>query len=415
MGIVLFWVHDPTPSAAATRRVVARTAPLVVRAIGLTRLPVIRRMIDEVDRASPRRSGWSTRGATPPYAGARCLPAIRVVDALRGGVAIGRDRHCEGLDPDPTRHQGRGWALLVAVSDGTGFDPLQAVHRATLPNYATELASSPAGCTEVDHGKLVDDGQGPDRGVQADEVRRGRLGGRPRPLPDPPKQHSFEYLREVAHLRPRTNTFAAVTRVRHCLAWPSIASSTSGGSTGSTRPSSPPPTPRAPARCSASRLSIRPIRRAGGGVDLAQDFFGKEAHLTVSGQLNVETYCLAMSRVYTFGPTFRAENSNTTRHLAEFWMVEPEIAFADLADDADLAEEFLGTSSRPCSTNAPRTWLLRRAHRAGLRARLEGVVGPTFERIPYTDAVAALGQGWTASSSTRSPGAPTCRPSTSAS
>src|SRR4029077_2769952 len=152
-----------------------------------------------------------------------------------------------------------------------------------------------------------------------------------------------EYLREVAHLRPRTNTFGAVTRVRHCLAmaihrffhergffWvhtPIITSSDAEG---------------AGEMFKVSALDLANIPKTPEGkVDFTKDFFGKQASLTVSGQLNVETYCMALSKVYTFGPTFRAENSNTSRHLAEFWMIEPEIAFADLKADADLAEAFL--------------------------------------------------------------------------
>src|ERR1700759_1413174 len=158
-----------------------------------------------------------------------------------------------------------------------------------------------------------------------------------------PKRHTMEYLRDVAHLRPRTNVIGAVTRVRHTLAqavhrfyhergffWvhtPIITASDAEG---------------AGQMFKVSTLYFANLpRTADGKIDFEQDFFGKEARLTVSGQLNVETYCMALSRVYTFGPTFRAENSNTTRHLAEFWMIEPEIAFANLADDADLAEDFL--------------------------------------------------------------------------
>src|SRR5262249_29952677 len=151
------------------------------------------------------------------------------------------------------------------------------------------------------------------------------------------------FLREVAHLRPRTNVIAATTRVRHTLAkaihrffddngfvWVNTPIITTSDAEG------------AGALFRVSTLdSANPPRDAGGGVDFTRDFFGREAFLTVSGQLNVEAYCLALSKVYTFGPTFRAENSNTSRHLAEFWMIEPEIAFADLSDNATLAEGLL--------------------------------------------------------------------------
>src|SRR5438046_2576233 len=147
----------------------------------------------------------------------------------------------------------------------------------------------------------------------------------------------MECLREVAHLRPRTNTFGALTRVRHTLSmaihrffhergffWVHTPIITANDAEGA-----------------GAMFRVSTLDLANGHGDFAEDFFGRETHLTVSGQLNVEAYCLAMSRVYTFGPTFRAENSNTARHLAEFWMVEPEIAFADLSDDADLAEACL--------------------------------------------------------------------------
>jgi asparaginyl-tRNA synthetase len=165
----------------------------------------------------------------------------------------------------------------------------------------------------------------------------------PETYPVSPKPHSFEYLRSVAHLRPRTNSIGAIARVRHCLAqaiqrffheqgyfWihtPIITASDCEG---------------AGALFRVSTLDqVNPPRTAEGRIDFSQDFFGRETFLTVSGQLNVESYCLALSKVYTFGPTFRAENSNTSRHLAEFWMVEPETAFADLSANADLAEALL--------------------------------------------------------------------------
>ncbi len=165
----------------------------------------------------------------------------------------------------------------------------------------------------------------------------------PETYPIQPKAHSFEYLREVAHLRPRTNTFGAVTRVRHVMSmavhrffhergffWihtPIITANDAEGAGEMFR---------------VSTLDVaNPPRTADGEIAFGDDFFGRQTSLTVSGQLSVEAYCLAMSRVYTFGPTFRAENSNTSRHLAEFWMIEPEIAFADLSEDAQLAEDFL--------------------------------------------------------------------------
>ena len=199
------------------------------------------------------------------------------------------------------------------------------------------------GCAvEVDGTLVASQGSGQAVEMAASAVRVVGWVDDPDTYPISPKRHSFEYLREVAHLRVRTNTFGAVARVRHTLAVAIHGSSTSGTSSTSTRRSSPPPTARGPARCSASaRWTSQPAPDRDGRVDFDQDFFGKEARLTVSGQLDVETYCCALTRVYTFGPTFRAENSNTTRHLSEFWMIEPEMAFSDLTDNADLAEEFL--------------------------------------------------------------------------
>ena len=215
----------------------------------------------------------------------------------------------------------------------------------------------------------------------------------PDTYPVSPKQHTFEYLREVAHLRPRTNTFGAVTRVRHTLAWRSTGFFTRTASSGSTRRSSLRATPKAPARCSGSRtLDLANLPKTPAGqVDFAQDFFGRPTFLTVSGQLNVETYCLAMSKVYTFGPTFRAEQSNTPRHLAEFWMIEPEIAFADLAADADLAEAFLKYIFRALLNERPddMKFFAERIDKECI-ARLEKFVDSSFERMTYTDAMKIL-------------------------
>jgi len=204
------------------------------------------------------------------------------------------------------------------------------------------------------------------------------------------KRHTFEYLREGAHLRVRTNTFGAVTRVRHCLSqavhrffhergfvWvhtPIITASDCEGAGEMFR---------------VSTLDMmNPPRTEEGQVDYAQDFFGRQANLTVSGQLNAETYCLAMSKVYTFGPTFRAENSNTSRHLAEFWMIEPEIAFADLGDNAQLAEDLLKYMFKAVlDERQDDLAFFQQRIDDGCIARLENLVNATFERMDYTDAI----------------------------
>jgi asparaginyl-tRNA synthetase len=203
----------------------------------------------------------------------------------------------------------------------------------------------------------------------------------------------MEYLREVAHLRARTNVIGAVTRVRHTLAmavhrffhergffWihtPIITGSDAEGAGQMFRVS--------------TLDASNPPRTADGKIDWSADFFGKQAHLTVSGQLNVETYCLAMSKVYTFGPTFRAENSNTRRHLAEFWMIEPEIAFADLGDDAQLAEDFLKSIfASLLAERADDLAFFEKFVDKDCRTRLEAMVASKFERMDYTDAIKIL-------------------------
>src|SRR6187431_1635583 len=243
-----------------------------------------------------------------------------------------------------TRRDSKAGFSFLALSDGSCFDSIQIVAANSLPNYSTEILQVTTGCAVTCTGKLVrSQGKGQAIEMQAERVQVLGWVENPDNYPVSAKHHTFEYLREVAHLRPRTNTFGAVTRVRHTLAmathkffhdngfyWihtPIVTASDAEGA-------------GAMFRVSTLDLANLP-KTATGQVDFAQDFFGRPTFLTVSGQLNVEAYCLAMSKVYTFGPTFRAEQSLTARHLAEFWMIEPEIAFADLNDDADLAEDFL--------------------------------------------------------------------------
>ncbi|MGH9038090.1 MAG: amino acid--tRNA ligase-related protein, partial [Acidimicrobiia bacterium] len=270
-----------------------------------------------------------------------------VAEVLSGRVPIGSPVRVKGWVR--TRRDSKAGLSFVALHDGSCFAALQVVARpmssgtpetAGLPNYESEVLHLTTGCSVIVSGELVESaGKGQTVEVQAGAIEVIGWVDDPDTYPAAAKQHSFEYLREVAHLRPRTNTFGAVTRVRHCLSmaihrffsdrgffWvhtPIITASDAEG---------------AGAMFRVSTLDLVNLR---GAPDYAEDFFGREAHLTVSGQLNLEAYCLAMSKVYSFGPTFRAENSNTARHLAEFWMIEPEIAFADLSDNADLAEALL--------------------------------------------------------------------------
>jgi asparaginyl-tRNA synthetase len=215
----------------------------------------------------------------------------------------------------------------------------------------------------------------------------------PDSYPIQPKPHTLEFLREVAHLRPRTNVIAAATRVRHTIAlaihrffhdrgffWVNTPIITASDAEGA----------GALFRVSTLDLANLP-RTAEGKVDFAQDFFGRETFLTVSGQLNVESYCLALSKVYTFGPTFRAENSNTSRHLAEFWMIEPEIAFADLGDDASLAEALLKHIFSAVLTERPEDMaFFEERIEKGLIAKLQAIVDSEFVRMHYTEAIGIL-------------------------
>jgi asparaginyl-tRNA synthetase len=229
--------------------------------------------------------------------------------------------------------------------------------------------------------------------MQADAIRVVGWVDDPDTYPIQPKPHTLEYLREVVHLRPRTNVIGAATRVRHTIAqaihrffdergfvWvntPIITASDAEGAGELFR---------------VSTLDFANLPRTPDGkVDFSQDFFGRETFLTVSGQLNVETYCMALSKVYTFGPTFRAENSNTSRHLAEFWMVEPEIAFADLAADADLAEAMLKHIFRTLLERRPddMAFFDERIEK-GLVAKLTGIVLSEFVRMDYGEAIGVL-------------------------
>ena len=243
-----------------------------------------------------------------------------------------------------TRRDSKAGLSFVNVSDGSGFQPVQVVAANTIDNYADEITKLTTGCAVEATGTIVPSpAKGQPFEMQATEIKVIGWVDDPDTYPISPKAHSMEYLREVAHLRPRTNVMGATTRVRHTIAqaihrffheenylWvntPIITASDAEGAGELFR---------------VSTLDMMNLPRTPDGkVDFTKDFFGREAFLTVSGQLNVETHCMALSKVYTFGPTFRAENSNTSRHLAEFWMIEPELAFADLADDAALAEQLL--------------------------------------------------------------------------
>ncbi len=295
-----------------------------------------------------------------------------------------------------TRRDSKAGISFVHVSDGSCFHPVQAVVPNTLPNYASEVMHLTAGCAVAITGNVVPSpAKGQPFELQASAVEVIGWVDDPDSYPIQPKPHTLEFLRDVAHLRARTNVIGAVTRVRDCIAhsihrffhddgffWintPIITSSDAEGAGELFR---------------VSTLDLANLPRGESGkVDFTQDFFGRETFLTVSGQLNVETYCLALTKVYTFGPTFRAENSNTSRHLAEFWMIEPEIAFADLSDNATLAERLLKHIFRTLlAERADDMAFFEERIEKGVIVKLEGIVDSEFVRMDYTEAIRALGE-----------------------
>jgi len=250
-----------------------------------------------------------------------------------------------------TRRDSKAGISFVHLSDGSSFHPLQVVAPNTLANYTGEVLRLTAGCALEAMGTIVPSpAKGQPYEMQASAIRVIGWVDDPDTYPIQPKPHTLEFLREVAHLRPRTNVIGAATRVRHTLAkaihryfdehgffWVNTPIITAADAEGA----------GALFRVSSLDLANLP-KTPRGEVDFAQDFFGREAFLTVSGQLNVEAYCLALTKVYTFGPTFRAENSNTSRHLAEFWMIEPEIAFAEPFGQCGIGGSCSNTPSRRC-------------------------------------------------------------------
>ncbi len=293
-----------------------------------------------------------------------------------------------------TRRDSKAGISFVHVSDGSCFHPVQVVAPNTLANYATDVMRLTAGCAVEAAGTIVPSpAKGQPFEMQADAIRVVGWVDDPDTYPIQPKPHTLEFLREVAHLRPRTNVIGALTRVRHTIAhsihrffhtngfyWvntPIITSSDAEGAGEMFRVST------------LDQMNLP--RDAAGKVDYTKDFFGRETFLTVSGQLNVEAYCLALSKVYTFGPTFRAENSNTSRHLAEFWMIEPEIAFADLLDNASLAEALLKHIFRTVlEERADDMAFFEERIEKGVIAKLQGIVDSEFVRMDYTEAIRVL-------------------------
>lgn len=320
------------------------------------------------------------------------MQVTTIQKALAGEHAVGDTVEIRGWVR--TRRDSKAGFSFLNIHDGSCFDAIQAVAPGELDNYQDEVLKITSGCSVVVQGSLVESpGKGQSFEIQASKITVMGWVDDPETYPMSPKRHTMEHLRQHAHLRPRTNIIGALTRVRHTLAqavhrfyhergfyWISTPIITGSDAEGAGEMF----------RVSTLDLANLP-RTADGAVDFEQDFFGKETHLTVSGQLNVECYCLAMSKVYTFGPAFRAENSNTSRHLAEFWMIEPEIAFADLHDNADLAEDFLKyifkalLEERPDDMAFFAKWVDK-----GCIQRLEEFVESSFERMEYRDAVQIL-------------------------
>ncbi|MDX1811127.1 MAG: asparagine--tRNA ligase [Gammaproteobacteria bacterium] len=292
-----------------------------------------------------------------------------------------------------SRRDSKAGFSFISLYDGSCFDAIQVVADQALTNYESEILHLTTGCSIRVTGTLVEsEGKGQSVEIQAQGVEILGTVEDAEHYPVAKKRHTMEYLRTIAHLRPRTNIFGALTRIRHQTQlaihqyfseqnffWVNTPIITASDCEG------------AGELFHVSTLDMLNIPRNEQGVDYTQDFFGQPAYLTVSGQLNVEAYCLAMSRVYTFGPTFRAENSNTSRHLAEFWMVEPEIAFADLNMDADLAEDFLRSIIKNLMDNCEDDLaFFNQFVDKGLLQRLEKVCSSEFVRMDYTDAIELL-------------------------
>ena len=284
-----------------------------------------------------------------------------------------------------------GAVSFIQLSDGSTLGDLQIVVEEATQNYSL-AASLSTGCSISVTGELVASlGRGQKYEVKATDLEL--LGwADPEEYPLQKKRHTLEFLREIAHLRPRTNTFGAMARVRNAMAYgihrfyqergfqyiqtPMITASDAEGAGSMFR---------------VTTLDLQDPPKRDGAVDAAEDFFGRPTYLTVSGQLEAEIFALALSDVYTFGPTFRAENSNTSRHLAEFWMVEPEVAFCDLDGLADLAEDFLKyIFSYALDTCPEEIEFFNQWYDKSTIATLEGIINSSFERLTYTEAVELL-------------------------
>ncbi len=317
------------------------------------------------------------------------MEKISVKDA-RQAAAIGKSVVVRGWIR--TRRDSKGGFSFLEVNDGSSLAGLQIIADGSLSNYESEVKHLVAGCSVAVEGEVkASGGKG-----QATEVAALKImvvgHSDPEAYPLQKKQHSLEKLREWAHLRPRTNTFGAVTRVRNCASrsihnffqedgflyihTPIITASDCEG---------------AGAMFRVTTLELDKLPRDGSPIKHELDFFGKPTYLTVSGQLEGEIFACSLGKIYTFGPTFRAENSNTSRHLAEFWMVEPEVAFNDLADNMDLAERFLKRVFKDALEQCPEDMAFFNEHYDKTTIEtLQKIVASQFHRLPYTEAVNIL-------------------------
>ncbi|BAE74290.1 Asparagine--tRNA ligase [Sodalis glossinidius str. 'morsitans'] len=320
------------------------------------------------------------------------MSVVPVVDVLQGRMPADSEITVQGWVR--TRRDSKAGISFLAVYDGSCFDPLQAVINNTLPNYQNDILRLTSGCSVSVTGRVVESlGGGQRYEIQAQAIEVLGWVDDPDTYPMAAKRHSVEYLREVAHLRPRTNLIGAVARVRHTLAqaihrfmdeqgffWVSTPLITASDTEG------------AGEMFRVSTLDLENLPRTPDGkVNYDEDFFGKEAFLTVSGQLNGESYACALSKIYTFGPTFRAENSNTSRHLAEFWMAEPEVAFATLDDAAGLAEAMLKYVFQAVLTERAddMQFFAERIDKEAIN-RLKQFISADFAQVDYTKAVEIL-------------------------
>jgi asparaginyl-tRNA synthetase len=319
------------------------------------------------------------------------MESLSVLEARRPDAA---GKHVRVRGWVRTRRDSKAGFSFLELNDGSCLGNLQVIAGGGLANYESEVRHLTAGASLVVEGAIAaSPAKGQPTELQADRVVvLGSADAETYPLQK--KQHSFEFLRTIAHLRPRTNTFGAIARVRNCVSrsihaffqeqgflyihTPIITASDCEG---------------AGAMFRVTTLDLNQLPRREGKVDFSTDFFARPAYLTVSGQLQGEIFASALGRVYTFGPTFRAENSNTSRHLAEFWMVEPEVAFFELTDNMDLAEAFLKRIFRDVLRDCAEDmrFFAERIDPTVVET-LESIVAADFVRLPYTEAVAMLEQ-----------------------